>query len=478
MKSQDLAKLKIPAKPGVYFFLGSPKFTNEGDFDVSNNPVIPGPEQSGFRIKSGMTQTLQRILYIGKATSLRDRVKSYFGKDLIETRGPLLVDMVFKSSGIKWQETDSVIEALILEASLIKKHQPYYNTREKDDKSWNYVCITKEPIPKVLVIRGKEINFESLSTFHFKLSTIFGPFTQGAQLREAMKIIRRIFPYMDGQSSKRDNYEFYRQIGLVPDVGTRAVIPALRPSVALSVGGKAGILKKKSFMVPINEEALRAYKKNIKHLKLFFEGKKKVIIRSLEKEMTKLAKAHKFEQAGKIRNQLFALKHINDIALLKNDSLQPGTSNLQPSYRIEAYDIAHMSGKNMVGVMTVVENEEAKKSEYRKFIIRTQEGSNDTGALEEVISRRLRHTEWGIPDLIVVDGGVAQKSVAEKVLKRYQFEIPVVSVVKDDRHKAREILGEKKYWQGKERQILLANSESHRFAITFHKLKRGKNFLI
>src|SRR5689334_16740799 len=106
-----LKKTNVPDKPGVYFF------KNKGD-----------------------------ILYIGKATSLRERTKSYFAKDLIHTRGPLILDMVFKANSIDWQETDSVLEAIILEANLIKKHKPYYNTREKDDKSFNYVCITKEKL--------------------------------------------------------------------------------------------------------------------------------------------------------------------------------------------------------------------------------------------------------------------------------------------------------------------------------------------
>jgi excinuclease ABC subunit C len=145
--------------------------------------------------------------------------------------------------------------------------------------------------------------------------------------------------------------------------------------------------------------------------------------------------------------------------------------------RIEAYDVAHMSGKNMVGVMTVVIDGEAAPREYKKFIIKTQSGSNDIGALEEILSRRLRHTEWGIPDIIVTDGGVAQKRVGEQVSARYQWNVPVVSVVKDDSHKAREILGEQLLVNKHKRAILLANVEAHRFAIAFHKEKRAKNFL-
>ena len=109
MDSQYLKKTKLPDLPGVYLF------------------------------KKG-----KGIMYIGKATLLKDRVKSYFSNDLIATRGPLIVDMVFQADNIDFIKTDSVLEALILESNLIKKHQPKYNTKEKDDRSYNYVVITKE----------------------------------------------------------------------------------------------------------------------------------------------------------------------------------------------------------------------------------------------------------------------------------------------------------------------------------------------
>lgn len=195
----------------------------------------------------------REILYIGKATSLRDRTKSYFGKDLIETRGPLLVDMVFQANKISFEKTDSVLEALILEAALIKKHQPYYNTREKDDKSFSYVCITKEAFPKVMVIRERNLRAGVIQADDdVKFQATFGPFTNGMQLREAMKIIRRIFPYLDAQSAKMNNFEFYRQIGLAPDTGTK--------------------------------EAKVVYDQNIKNLKLFFQGKKKRVISNFKKK--------------------------------------------------------------------------------------------------------------------------------------------------------------------------------------------------
>jgi excinuclease ABC subunit C len=287
---------------------------------------------------------------------------------------------------------------------------------------------------------------------------VYGPFTSGGSLREALKIIRRIFPFRDQYSSKKDNYEFYRQLGLTPEISPPA--KGEWPSTAEGV----------------NPLAKEKYQKTIRNIKLFFEGKKKQIVRELKKEMMMHAKRQEFELADEVKKTVFALEHINDIALMKSDFLDSHTM-LSSSFRIEAYDIAHMSGKNMVGVMTVLVNGTPDKNEYRKFIIRSQSGSNDTGALEEVLSRRLRHTEWGMPDLIVIDGGVGQLNIAKQVLFRYQMKIPVVSVVKDDSHKAREILGDKENAERYPKEILLANSEAHRFAITFHKLKRSKNFL-
>ncbi|MCX6752531.1 MAG: hypothetical protein NTZ87_03485 [Candidatus Nomurabacteria bacterium] len=403
MKSEYLKKNKLPDKPGVYFF-----------------------HEKG------------EILYIGRATSLKDRVKSYFGKDLIETRGPLLLDMVGRADKIDYTETDSVLEAIILESNLIKKHQPYYNTKEKDDKSYNYVCVTKEELPKVIITRGRDLGRSPVS-----FASVFGPYTNGQQLREAVKIVRRIFPFLDDKSK---NYmEFYKQINLVPDLDDR-----------------------------------KMYLQNIRNIKLFFSGKKKKIFKNLEKEMKDYSKIHAFEKAGEIKRQLFSLKHIDDVALLKYPYLASpyvGGGAKGGGGRIEAYDIAHMGGKNMVGVMVVIENGEMTKSEYKKFKIKTQTDANDTGALAEILERRLAHKEWTYPSLIVVDGGVAQMNITKKILKKMGVKIPIVSVVKDEKHKPKAIMGESEIALKYKREILLANSEAHRFAINYHKNMRNKNFL-
>jgi len=459
MNNQEFKKYKLPDKPGVYFF-------------VKNK-------------SSARSVLAERILYIGKATSLRDRVRSYFGKDLINTRGPAILDMIVQADSVEWQETDSVLEALILEANLIKKYQPKYNTKEKDNKSFNYVCITNpsQPplirgggiqshpdkgdlggLPRVLIIRGRNIEKE-------KYQNIFGPFPNGSQLKEAMKIVRRIFPFIDNDSIKKNNREFYKQLGLVPFINI-----TLQKNSFQKVLGRGGREPVPDHFEKHFSASLHEYKNNIKNLKLFFQGKKKNVISNLKKEMMRYAKEKEFEKAEEIKKRIFALNHINDVALIKEEDILLSDTHF---FRIEAYDIAHMSGKNMVGVMTVVEDGEVKKSEYKKFIIKTQSGANDTGALEEVLSRRLlHHVEWGIPNIIVVDGGKAQINVAKRVINRYQFlDIPIVSVLKDERHKAKAVIGDEKIIKKYQKEILLANSESHRFAIAFHKQKRNKSFL-
>ncbi len=202
------------------------------------------------------------------------------------------------------------------------------------------------------------------------------------------------------------------------------------------------------------------------------------VVKDLKKDMEELAREQKFEAAKILRDKIYALTHIQDISLIKHENLLTHSDYpLAPAFRIESYDIAHMAGKDMVGVMTVLVDGTPDKSQYRKFIIKTQSGSNDTGSLKEVISRRFQHAEWPKPDLIVVDGGEAQLNVAKSVLENLGLKIPTVSVVKNERHKARAILGDFEMAEKYKKEIVFANTEAHRFAITFHKKKRGKSFL-
>lgn len=402
MEKSYLTKNILPEAPGVYFFLSAQK----------------------------------KILYIGKATSLKQRVRSYFAKDIKEKRSELIENMVLEAVSVEHTQTDSVLEALILETNLIRTHKPRYNTKSKDDKSYNHLVITNEEWPRVLVVRGRDLTEKFLPE---EIKYEFGPFPSGVLFREALKIVRKLFKYYDTKhpigdektKMARGKIDFNRQIGLYPD--------------------------------PEHKEE---YLRTIRHLKLFFEGKKQTIIKELEVDMMRAAKREEFEVANKRKKQIFALKHIEDIALVKSDYQIPdGVGNV----RVEAYDIAHMAGKDMVGVMVVVQNSEPMKSEYRKFKIKTLKQANDPAALSEVLKRRFTHPEWPNPGLIVVDGNAIQINAAKAVLASLNLDIPVVSVVKDERHRASKILAPDDVLKKHKFDILLANAESHRFAIGFYR---------
>src|SRR3989344_1080708 len=250
MDSQDLKRFTLPDAPGIYFFKNGPK-----------------------------------ILYIGKATSLKDRVKSYFARDILMTRSPLIVKMLAEAKKIEFIETDSVLEALILEANEIKKHQPYYNSREKDDKSYSFVVVTKEDFPRIILKRGRELG-ENAMIYH----SVFGPFPHMGELREGLKIIRKIFSFRDAKCKI-----------------TAKLKPCFNAQLGLCPGPCAGWISKID------------YRKQIRNIKLFFEGQKDTLIKTLEKEMKSLAKKQEFEKADEIKKKIFALDHIQDIALIKQE---------------------------------------------------------------------------------------------------------------------------------------------------------------
>ena len=394
----------VPDAPGVYFFLGQRK----------------------------------KILYIGRATALRSRVRSYFSADLGEKRGAWIAKMLTEAKSVEVTKTDSVLEAILLEADLIKKFQPPYNTQEKDDKSFNCVVITRETFPRVLVMRKRNIEFDTKKTGGMKLFGIYGPFTSGAELTVALKLIRRIFPYRDRCEPNQGKACFNRQIGLCPGVCT-------------------------------GEISKEEYAKTIRNLQLFFQGKKVKILASLRSDMRLEAKAMRFERANDIKRTIFALQHIQDIALLRNDSSEASSN----SFRIEAYDLSHFGGKEIVGAMTVVENGIAQPSAYRLFRIKTISGPNESAGLKEMLRRRLRHSEWPLPQLIVADGNEVQKGTIEATLQDHGLSIPVMAVVKDHKHAPDRLLGDEVILKMRRREILLANSEAHRFALTFQRKQRS-----
>jgi len=408
MTSQGLAKLKLPDTPGVYTFL----------------------------------DTKKRPLYIGRATSLRDRTKSYWNPDLIVTRGPRIVDMVTKAAGLRFQATDSVLEAILLESELIRRYQPFYNAADRDDKSSQYVIITAEPWPRVFLARARD--FEQLvkdGTLPYKVKRRFGPYPESGLIKEALKILRRLFPFKDKKSLDPRHDAFYRAIGRSPHDG--------------------------------DEEARKKYQRTIKYLILFFEGKKKRLQASLRVQMKAAIKKLAFEEAGQVKKLSYALDHINDMALLKRNVAEG--SNANRPFRMEAYDIAHLGGMETVGAMVVSNSGQLSQNDYRKFKV-SKNQNDDIAGMTEILSRRLNHPEWPYPDLIVVDGNETQRKHAEAVLSASRIGIPIVAVTKDEHHKAHMIIGSPELIERYKREIVALNAEAHRFAIAYHRQRRNKSF--
>lgn len=405
MKRGDVPFEHIPDTPGVYFFR-----------------------------RAGAVE------YVGKATSLRSRVRSYFDNELEEKRGLLVKRVVDRATDLTWEVTDSVLEALLLEAKYINELKPVGNTLAKDDKSYNYVVITKEEFPRVITVRGRELAARIAPTLRKK---VYGPFTQGASLKAALNIIRKIFPHFD----------------------TSFPISGHRMS-----RGQEKTLRFNQAIGKYPREDRAAYKKTIRNIEYLFEGRKGALVKSLEREMRASARAEAFEKAGILKRQVFALKHIQDSALLKDEYRAPRSAG----YRIEAYDTAHLRGSSPRGVMVVVVDGEPQKDAYRIFTIRSAKAGDDYEALREVLGRRLAHTEWPYPKLIVIDGGHAHLKVARAVLSRSNLDIEVCAVVKDERHKPREILGKRATAAHHKGSILLANAEAHRFSIGRHRRAQRK----
>lgn len=412
MERAELRRFELPDLPGVYLF-------------------IRGKGRS------------KKVLYVGKATSLRDRVRSYFDDDLIATRGPRLVDMVTQADGLMHEVTPTVLEALVRESALIRQYRPRANSDGKDDKTFLYAVITDEEIPRVLAIRGSDLDMKGkrITANGQKLKDIHGPFPSGYQLREALRLIRRIFPFYDterpvGSASKhvRAKIEFNTQIGQYPRGMSRA-----------------------------------EYLRSIRHISLLLSGRVKTLRKTLERDMRQAAKDERFEEAATMRGQLFSLDHIQDVSLIKEDRGERADSP-----RIEAYDTAHISGKDAIGVMTVVDGGLPAKKGYRTFRIRGYGGkslNDDIASLKEILSRRLGHPEWPYPKAIVVDGGTTHKKAAEGVLTEAGFSIPVIAVVKNEKHQPREVIGSVRAGIA-DADAVLANSEAHRFALARHRWAR------
>ncbi|MBI2551306.1 excinuclease ABC subunit UvrC [Candidatus Uhrbacteria bacterium] len=432
------------------------------EFIKIKNDVLP--DEPGVYFYYGEDGTL---LYIGKATSLKKRVGSYFTK----AHDGRIAELVGKIARIEYIETPSVIEALVLEANQIRANQPPYNIMSRDDKSFLYLVFTNEEYPRPQLLRGLELERLGVNPFSMELSAktkekflaVFGPYTSGWSLKKSLEILRRIFPWSTCQ----------------PPSVTGRTRPCFDAHLHKCPGVCTGAIDVKS------------YREIIKHLILFYEGNKKSLVREMKKEMEKAAKEERFEDAARLRNQLGWLEHIQDVALISKEDVTLPFASTEPELvidlngRIEAYDISNISGTSAVGSMVVFEEGKPAKQKYRKFKIKTVKGSNDVAMMEEVMRRRIARgisqpKAWELPVIMVIDGGEGQVHRVQRVLQEVGVSIPLVGIAKGfDRKQDRLVFDEgnqelaRVALRGKE-TFQKARDEAHRFAVKYHREVRGK----
>jgi len=403
------------------------------------------PEKPGvylFRDKN------QHILYVGKALNLKKRVRNYFDKQSKEER---IKKLLIEAEKIDFIETSSEIEALLLEARLIKQYWPKYNVRLKDDKRYLYVGITKERYPQIKLIRQPERELSLLAWY--------GPFPTSVSIKEILRLLRRVFPYRSCRKLT-DKLCLYYHLNLCP---------------AMCLG------------------TVRDYPKTIKKIMMFLDGQINPLVKKLQKEMETLAKKEEFEQAGQLKRQIQMIESLLHRYGRGEDEEKPQRqmdelrkllveySGIEPNkiQRLEAYDVANLGENLIVGSMVVFINGEPDKSQYRQF--KLQWAGGDPGGIKQILSRRLTHQEWLFPQVILVDGGKTQISAAFEALREKNLakQIPVLGLAKKEEkiYLPKVIKEEIVSWRTFKYQssslvhqlLQQARDEAHRFAQRYYK---------
>ncbi|HEV2412195.1 MAG TPA: excinuclease ABC subunit UvrC [Candidatus Saccharimonadales bacterium] len=369
MKQSDRIRKRLkelPASPGVYF----------------------------HKDRSG------KIIYVGKASILKNRVRQYFQSS--RDMDPKTLALVAEITDFDWITVDSEMDALFLESEMIKRYKPRFNILMRDDKSELFVRINmNDPYPYV-------------SYTHRPLddgANYYGPYYNGGAAKRALRSLRRVFPYSTHQvMPKRLCLQYH--LGLCPGVEAQMI-------------------------------SSQDYKKTLRSLIDVLQGGRKRIIGQLEKEMRAAAKEKQFETAAMLRNKIFGLKALStqivfgdeEFMDISKDHALKGLSELlglkNAPRRIEGYDISHMQGTHNVASMVVATNGIADKTQYRKFKMRLP-GNNDFGHMHEVITRRFNktHDNWPKPDLLVIDGGRGQLAAALDAMDEREIKIPAVGLAK------------------------------------------------
>lgn len=339
------------------------------------------------------------VIYVGKAAMLRSRVRQYFqsNKDFdIKTRA--LVDEIADTD---WITTESEIDALFLESEMVKRYKPRYNILLRDDKSQTYVRINmRDDWPHVSFTRNPADDG----------ADYYGPYYNGYAVKKALRHLRRVFPYYIKPPSETNTSRLEEQIGLNPP----------------------------------RDWTSRDYRANLRRLIRYIQGGRIDLTRDLERQMQVAAGQQQFELAAELRNKL---RHLGELQrkimfgdrefldISKDKALRDLARILglpKPPRRIEGYDISHISGTNVVASMVVFTNGASDRAEYRKFKM-VEQRNDDAGAMRATLMRRMSPrnlASWGVPDLVLIDGGRTQLDAAGEAMSERGQRIPTISIAK------------------------------------------------
>lgn len=410
-----------------------------------------------------MKDAQARVIYVGKAVNLKSRASSYFTQAAAVERRT--AELVTEIADIDFLETETEVDALLLEARLIKDIRPRFNSELKDDKTFPYLEITtREDFPRV----------EFTRTPQSKGTKLYGPFTNAKQLRGTITVLQKIFRFRNCSLDIEDGDEKWRWF---------------RPCLLHSIN---------QCTAPCNLRISKEdYRKDINRLKLFLDGKKDRLLNEMKKEMLEASEAKNYETAARLRDEIQLLESLHQRGNLE-DHAQPEVFYIDPKKgmqglkkvfglpelprRIEGVDIAHLQGGETVASLVQFIDGLPFKHGYKRFKIRTVKGIDDYASIKEVVSRRIRrlHQEGeSFPDILLIDGGKGQLNAAMSAMHELGVEPPfTISLAK--REEEVYVPGEpeprrlSRHSYGL-RLLQYVRDESHRFAQHYHHLLRKKS---
>ena len=403
-----------------------------------------------------------RVIYIGKAKNLRARASTYFTPAAAdEPRTERLVEEVYD---IDYLDAESEVDALLMEARLVKDIQPKYNRELRDDKSFPYLQVTtREDFPRVEITREPRT----------KGVKLYGPFANVGSLRGALQVLQRVFKFRTCTLDIEEDDERWRWF---------------RPCLLASID---------QCTAPCNLRISKDdYRRDIKRLRMFLDGNRKSLLKEMRQEMAASASERKFEKAARLRDEIQMLESLGDRGDLEKHQ-QPevffvdpkkGLHGLQKLFQldstprtIEGIDIAHLGGQGTVASLVQFIDGLPFKPGYRRFRIRDVKGVDDYASIYEVVSRRFQAlSEQGevFPDILLIDGGKGQLNRALNAFDALEIEPPLVLSLAKRRELIHVMGGGEPLQLGRHsyalRLLQYVRDESHRFAQHYHKLLRRK----